>query len=56
MSQAVINPNTISWRKTNGPGGGKIIDIAFDTGNENVFYTAVYPISSGFLLFFFLTT
>jgi len=49
VSQAIINPNAVSWRKTNGPGGGKIIDIAFDTDNSDVFYTAVYPISSGLL-------
>jgi len=37
------------WEKTNGPGGGKIIDIAFDSENPDVFYTAVYPISTGLL-------
>jgi photosystem II stability/assembly factor-like uncharacterized protein len=37
------------WQKSNGPGGGKIIDVAIDPEIEGVLYTATYPLSKGLL-------
>lgn len=45
----MVNPMVISWEKTNGPGGGKIIDVAIDPENSDILYTAAYPISKGLL-------
>ena len=42
-----IEPMT--WHKSNGPGGGKIIDIVIDPEIEGVLYTATYPLSKGLL-------
>lgn len=49
LGKFAIDPSQINWEKTNGPGGGKIIDIAVDPTNNSVLYTAVYPISAGLL-------
>ncbi len=47
--ELITNPYKIKWTKSNGPGGGKIIDVAIDPYDSNTLYTATYPLSTGLL-------
>jgi photosystem II stability/assembly factor-like uncharacterized protein len=49
QADSQIDADAISWSKTGGPSGAKMLDLAIDPENTNIIYAAAYPISTGTL-------